>query len=290
MFNGFDLSTIQDAKFGNSQVSSIYYGANLIWPTTPPPHDYSQDYLTFTVISNTATFTFTKNTLQYSIDDGTTWTTLNANTASPTINAGNKILWKQTGLTPGTTNPGYGIGTFSATGYFNASGNVMSLYYGDNFISQTNLTGKDYAFASLFYTCSYLASIENLVLPATTLASSCYSYMFAGCGRVTTAPELTATILTNSCYYYMFANCFSLENAPKLYAPILVDRCYYSMFGSCRSLREIHCYAVDISAFNCTGDWVYDTYTGNGTFYKDANTTWTTGNSGIPSGWTVINI
>ena len=101
-------------------------------------HDYSKDYLTFTALENT-TFGFTEHSLQYSLDDGTTWATLSAGSSTPTVTAGNKIMWKQTGLTPSQSS---GIGAFSATGNFEASGNIMSLYYGDNFIGQNDLTGK----------------------------------------------------------------------------------------------------------------------------------------------------
>ena len=74
-----------------------------------PP--YEEQYLTFEALED-GTFTFTNNALQYSLDNGATWTTLAADTASPTVSAGNKILWKQTGLTP----TAYGVGIFSSTG------------------------------------------------------------------------------------------------------------------------------------------------------------------------------
>lgn len=101
--------------------------------------DYSKRYLTFEAIEDSKFF-FSTNALQYSLNNGSTWTTLAANTYTPTVNAGSKILWKQTGLTPSSSS---GIGTFSATGNFNVSGNIMSLYYGDSFVGQKDLTGKN---------------------------------------------------------------------------------------------------------------------------------------------------
>ena len=193
--------------------------------------DYSKCYLTFKAIEDT-TFKFTTNSLQYSIDNGSTWTTLAANTASPTITTGNKILWKQTGLTPNSN----GIGTFSATGNFNVYGNVMSLYYGDNFVGQTDLTGKDYAFYKLFNGNKKLVSAENLILPATTLASYCYSQMFYQCSALTTAPALPATTLVSDCYFEMFYNCTALMNAPIISATTLAYRCCYMMFSYCTAL------------------------------------------------------
>ena len=228
---GFALNNIQNAYVGNTQVQSIYLGSTLIWPTTPP-HDYSRDYLTFEALEP-ASFSFSTNNLQYSLDNGSTWITLLANTASPTVTTGNKILWKQTGLTPTSSS---GIGTFSATGNFNVSGNIMSLLYGDNFIGQTDLTGKDYIFFGLFNSNTNLVSAENLILPATTLAEHCYVYMFNSCTSLTTSPELPATTLADSCYNSMFNACTSLTTAPELPATTLAEYCYENMFGGCTSL------------------------------------------------------
>jgi hypothetical protein len=59
------------------------------------------------------------------------------------------------------------------------------------------------------------------------------------------------------------------------------------MFVRCKNLKQITCLATDISASNCTNSWVYEV-SGTGTFIKhpDMND-WTTGNNGIPNGWTV---
>jgi len=50
----------------------------------------------------------------------------------------------------------------------------------------------------MFYGCTGLTTAPEL--PATTLASNCYSSMFNGCTGLTTAPELPATTLPDSCY------------------------------------------------------------------------------------------
>ena len=269
--------------------------------------DYSKQYLTFTALES-GTFTFSTNALQYSLDDGATWTTLAANTASPQIAAGNKILWKQTGLSPTSS---AGIGTFSSTGQFDVSGNIMSLYYGDNFIGQTDLTGKDYAFYGLFNSNTKLINAENLILPATTLAIECYRYMFNGCTALTMAPELPATTLINYCYSNMFNGCTSLTTAPKLpatrlarscynqmfmactsltTAPVLdattlAQGCYQNMFYGCSNLNYVMCLATDISATDCTTNWV-NGVSSTGTFIQADNmSSWTNDNSGIPTGW-----
>ena len=194
--------------------------------------NYEKDYLTFEAIEST-TFTFSKNALQYSIDDGLTWTTLPAGTASPTIKAGDRIIWKASGLTP-TLNDG--IGTFSSTGRFKTEGNIMSLLFGDNFVGKTSLNGYNYAFYGLFSFCSKLESANLLILPATSLAIYCYHSMFYGCTSLTTAPELPAISLSKRCYGGMFLGCTSLITAPELPATTLATECYVIMFGGCTSL------------------------------------------------------
>ena len=111
--------------------------------------------------------------------------------------------------------------------------------------------------------------------------------MFYGCTNLTTAPELPATTLAGYCYDGMFRDCTSLTTAPELPATTLVDYCYQYMFYGCTSLNYIKCLATDISATNCTLDWV-NGVTSTGTFVKNANmSSWTTGVNGIPTNWTV---
>ena len=257
------------------------------WTTQNVGTQYNLQYLTFEALEPT-TFSFSTNNLQYSLDNGSTWTTLTVGNNTPQLAIGDKILWKQTGLTPNSTN---GIGTFSATGNFNAYGNIMSLYYGDNFVGEDDLTRKDYAFKAAFYENIKLIDASNLILPATTLANNCYWEMFNGCTSLTTAPKLPATTLTTRCYNNMFRDCESLTTAPKLPATTLVSGCYRYMFIGCESLNNIKCLATSISASNCTQGWISGV-AASGTFIKDINTDWSTktGINGIPSGWTVINV
>ena len=207
----------------------IEYDSEQCQPVPPTP-SYSGQYLTFRA-REAGTFSFS-NAMSYSLDSGTTWTTLEGGTSTPTIASGETVMWK------GNSRPyeGGGIGTFSSTGEFDVEGNAMSLLFGDDFEGETSLTGKDYAFQTLFNGCSNLISAENLVLPATTLADSCYNEMFFGCTSLTTAPELPATTLVDLCYYSMFRGCTSLTTAPSLPATTLADDCYNEMFMGCTSL------------------------------------------------------
>ena len=100
----------------------------------------------------------------------------------------------------------------------------MSLLYGDNFIGQTTFpTSSTYNFARLFYGSTYLKNINNLVLPATTLATGCYISMFNGCTGLTTVPSnlLPATTMANNCYNTMFSGCTGLTSNHQHYYLLL---------------------------------------------------------------------
>jgi len=142
-----------------------------------------------------------------------------------------------------------------------------------------------YCYQNMFIHCKSLTSAPEL--PATTLASNCYGYMFYGCTSLTVAPELPATTLTEHCYDSMFRGCTNLTTAPELPATTLRQYCYSSMFYDCTSLNSITCLATDISATDCTTNWVKDVAS-SGTFIKaDGMNDWTIGSNGIPTNWTV---
>jgi hypothetical protein len=274
MFNGFNLSNIQDAKLGSTQINQIYYGSTLIWPTGPTPtHDYSQDYLTVefynTNLSHRIQYDGKGGTMYYNFPDiDTNWSAITGGYLDTVYS---KVRLKGN-LVPETTDPAgtgtnYGIGTItirdiSASGNSISFvyGNIMSLLYGDNFINQTSLSGYDYAFAHLFEN-NMIYDAKNLILPNDT---------------------------TRGCYYSMFFYNPYLVYAPILNAQVLNVWSYRSMFYGCQNLDYIKCLANDISASACTTDWL-NNVSSTGTFVKDANTTWPTGSSGIPANWTVQN-
>ena len=326
-------------------------------------HDYSKDYLTTVALENgTISFNIWKymgteyiTSISYSTDGGDTWTTTNnVNnkeehlTISVDVSEGDKVLWKGDAQQLGYYDDYYSFdyfgSFFSSDSEFNVQGNVMSMLYGDDFVGEETFEyGAEFAHLFNDYDGNYeclVVSAEHMVLPATTLASSCYSSMFNGCTSLTTAPELSATTLAdncyssmfgsctslttapvlsattlaNSCYSYMFSdctglttapttlpattltpmcyygmfqNCTNLTTAPELPATTLVSKCYNNMFRDCTSLNYIKCLATDISATDCTLNWV-DGVASSGTFVKNDSATWdVTGASGVPSGWTV---
>ena len=191
-----------------------------------------------------------------------------------------------------------------------------------NLVSAENLvlpatTLAPYCYRGMFFWCKSLTTAPKL--PATTLATECYLGMFDGCTSLTTAPELPATTLrygccsgmfagctsltkapsvlpastlADGCYSSMFTYCTSLTTAPELPATTLADGCYGNMFRNCYNLNYIKCLATDISATNCTSDWVYGVAS-TGTFVKNPNMKiWPVDENwydGIPKGWTVKN-
>ena len=146
---------------------------------------------------------------------------------------------------------------------------------------------KTGCYESMFAGCTGLTNMPSL--PSTVLADSCYAHMFSGCTSLTGITELPASILKWACYEGMFAYCSSLEVTPDLKASQLVDLCYQQMFAYCTSLRRIYCTAWSISANLCTQAWV-EGVPQTGTFYKLSGTPWSTDGSGIPQGWTAINV
>ena len=202
------------------------------------------------------------------------------------VKAGDKIQFRGNNA---TYTSGLYHSTFSgSTAGFSVEGNIMSLINSEKFATLTTLESA-FTFVDLFSYCTGLTSAENLILPATTLEDSCYDSMFRGCTSLTTAPELPASTLADNCYRYMFYGCSSLTVAPELTATSLKRDCYGSMFYGCSNLNNIKCLARYISAYNCTLNWVSGVAS-TGTFIKNPYTRdWTTGENGIPSGWTVTN-
>ena len=282
--------------------------------------DYNKEPLTFNILSAgtinwTASNTAITKTIDYKLNGGE-WVSIASNTDSsaPTIevNPGDKIQFRGDNTAYCGDNPEL-YNTFGgSTAEFEIEGNIMSLINSTDFSTLTTLE-SNFTFAFLFSNCTGLTSAENLILPATPLTIGCYFMMFQDCSSLTTAPELPATTLAMGCYnsmFYgctsltkapalpattlalfcynsMFNGCTSLTKAPELPATTLADNCYLQMFQSCTSLNYIKCLAKDVSATDCTSEWV-DGVAATGTFVQNPDMDeWETGVNGIPVNWTV---
>jgi len=137
--------------------------------------------------------------------------------------------------------------SYACYGLFRGS-NIVSV--SQNFLNGIS-TMVPYAYWGMFANCKSLVSAPEL--PATVLASGCYTEMFDGCENLVWAPDLNATRrlklnpdytigvedgMSYYCYRSMFRNCKSLLNAPKLDSPKLGFSCYEMMFKGCSSLEE----------------------------------------------------
>lgn len=251
-----------------TDTNSLYYN----------PFEKELPYLTITALEDDLTVSFTSS-CQYSLN-GNDWNELQADEQTPAISSGEKIYFKAEVLTPISTR---GIGAFIVSKRFNLSGNVMSMLFGDEAEGKTDLTGYDNAFKDLFMSTP-VVNVSPKFLPATELASSCYSSMFNGCTSLVNTPELPATTLADYCYEQMFADCTSLVNAPELPATELAFYCYDGMFYNCTSLNYIKMLAIDISVRDVAA-WVYNV-SPTGTFVKSKDATWDESII-VPEGWAV---
>lgn len=196
------------------------------------------------------------------------------------------------------TNPRYATGP-SDYHYFSLDddcyvyGNIMSLISATGYATLKKLDSSvQYTFESLFYGCEGLNNHPDMTieLPATELASYCYSHMFKDCTSLDEAPELPTGgwDLRTYCYQGMFECCTSLTESPVLPADKLVQGCYASMFSGCSSLSYVTCLATSgINSDNSTTSWLSGVSDDEGTFFKAAGVNWPRGENGIPTKWTI---
>ena len=137
--------------------------------------------LTLTALTAGSKVTLTKVgsppdvSLQYST--GGAWATYTIGTEITLASAGDYIKFRGDNNTFSTTLNDYY--QFSMSGTIGASGNVMSLV--DSTCKSLTIPG-DYCFRFLFAYCTSLTTAP--ALPATTLATQCYSCMFNGCTKL----------------------------------------------------------------------------------------------------------
>ena len=274
-------------------------------------------------ISNNTTITFnynyTNDGIEYSLDFGETWTPYTApfdlNADDVACIRGNRVNYKNGGADyDGPKDKPI----FRASLKCYISGNIMSLVGDAPELSESAFQG---AFSRGGGTANANIDIDPdspLILPATTLATKCYMNMFRNCTSLTRAPqfrvegtasgccynmfrqcsslvdvsgiELPAQTLSEDCYRELFRQCSKLTSAPVLPAPTLVKSCYQQMFSACKELMSITCLATDISATDCTKEWMSEVTNNNTrTFYvaSGMQDAWSRNNHGIPSNWQV---
>lgn len=236
-------------------------------------HDYSKDYLTFEALENATISIYTTSdeigtniTFFYKVDNEKNWQSkaasidVNRTTNLCSLSAGQKLQIYC------TRNHYYDYNEqikFKINNRVNVSGNILSIFYGDQFTNYDNFptpVGTQVALARELFSGCKIVDASNLILPDT-------------------APS--------NCYYKMFYQCTSLTTAPTLPAITLNSGCYNNMFNGCSSLNYIKAMFTTTPSETYTRDWVQNVAS-TGTFVKNDNATWTTtGVDAIPANWTV---
>lgn len=205
----------------------------------------------------------------YKVNDGE-WVTGNAWTSRETIststnisvNSGDTIqFYAELHYENGT----FGCGCIQPTFKFNVSGNPLSMHYGLN-VSESSEPFR-WCFNQLF-AGQDVVDASRLYLSPTNTDYGCYQDMFNGCEYLVAAPELRAPILFSGCYRNMFAGCTSLT---RIIMTATEDRHTSSQSSG-----------LENWLLNCAP---------SGTIYKSSSLTIPTNStSGIPNGWTVVNV
>lgn len=247
--------TFADTYKNNVSASAITYAQSMGWNVEfAGQHDYSQDYLTFEIISG-GTIAWSGNgalNIEYTIDSGETWSAFTSlNVASGTI-----ISFRGTGRSASGRSF-----TADSNVRFNAYGNLYSITNASNFASLTGLN-VDQDYNTVFRANKGLISAEHLSMNATRVITRSYDAMFSGCTNLTHAPVLVDVDWNEVAEGDPFGN----------------------MFVSCRSLIYVKCLHRQGEHF----DWMRGV-SQTGTFVKNPLTTWVSGVNGIPTNWTVID-
>ena len=126
---------------------------------------------------------------------------------------------------------------------------------------------------------------------ARSIPSNGYSYMFANCGGdgfKSNSIDLPAMHLGSNCYNSMFRNIGTLTKISYMAQPETCgNNCYQNMFNGCNNLTEVLCLLKVADNTQYTNNWL-NNVANTGTFTKRYEAQWSTGSSGIPAGWTVI--
>ena len=302
---GYQLSFIgtrKDATQGTKYIS--YKKNNDDWVTIPFEYYWSNLGIYGKTISVEANdiIKLKANNIQYNQTDGSDLLRYSITGNNTTFNISGNIMslcYGDNYINKKLTQSSQFFGLFSGSGIINANKLILPFNtthncYAELFKDCTLLentpkllsnSAVNKCYKDMFKNCRSLTSTPEL--PATILDSYCYQGMFEGCSRLTTVSKLPATTLVGYCYSSMFRNCTSLTTAPELPATTLANWCYEYMFQGCNNLNYIKCLATTNVTTGNTFDWV-NGVASSGTFIKDPSMNdWTTGDSGIPSGWTV---
>ena len=150
-------------------------------------------------------------------------------------------------------------------------GNILSLLYGSAFYGKTEIKEYNYTFYGLFNdfytgTNSTLVDASRLVIKASNLRTQSLASLFSNCVNLKTSPVLDSISVKSASYNALV-----------------------SMFSGCSTLNNITALFNPSEGSYTTNGWVSNV-SSSGTFVKSSGYSWATGDSGIPTGWTVVNV
>ncbi len=200
------------------------------------------------------------------------------------------------------------------------AGGYYSMFRGSGILTAPALPALDLGQQSYYYMFAECASLVKAPeLPATSVYYSAYASMFQDCTSLVTPPNiLPATDVAYGAYKRMFKGCTALQYTPlimlsttvswtenngyfpagsanyqfKANSAVLGQRCN-EMFINCTSLYMVRCYTKKIAEgstnTNNFTDWLSGV-SATGFFHCVSGNNFPEGASGIPAGWTVVEV
>lgn len=191
----------------------------------------------------TFNYNYADDGIEYSFDEGISWTEY---TSPFTLNAGEEVCVRGDRANY-ANNGGDQYGTpgnspiFTATNKVYIYGNIMSLLHDKNTLVASAFHGAFSKGANNALTNIDIDPDKDLILPSTTLPTSCYQQMFRNCTSLTKAPVFRAEVVNYRCCYNMFRQCSNLVDVSgiELPATTLAIDCYRELFRLCEKLATI---------------------------------------------------
>lgn len=171
------------------------------------------------------------------------------------VNGGDNVRWRANAerISINTSYTNQYFSDFGSNIRFNVYGNIMSLFYGDDFEDKKSFkNGYSRNLQRLFYYTN-VVSANNLILPATSLNSFDYEYMFYGCSNLISAPDLPATTISSYTYQNMFSDCRNLIYPPRISCKNFKNYSCEGMFNNCQKIESppiMKCESVSYMCFS----------------------------------------
>ena len=141
----------------------------------------------------------------------------------------------------------------------------------------------------MFDGCTSLMDASGIIINASQLTFGDYEMRgaFRNCSSMTKPPTINVGGIGANGASNLFTGCSSLTSMVVTFTSVDAGGCG-SMFDGCTSLSDVTCYIT--SGFGNCGNWMRNV-AANGIFRKPAEATgWSEGASGIPTGWTVVDL